>query len=417
MVCARRSRSAGTLHYPAVSRHDDHPLTPLLRLTLVSGLSPRATRRALDYTGSAEAVLRLSAGELAEAAGMRKNQALAVTAALNHSDHRRHLAEEWRLIDQFGVTLVGLGNQAYPRLLTFIDDPPPLLYVRGRLHDEDGLSLAIVGSRRCTHYGREQADRFAAAASQAGLVVVSGGALGIDTAAHRAVIRMRGRTLAVIGSGHADPYPPENAEMFDRIAADDGRFGAVISELPMTSPPRAENFPARNRIISGLSLAVLVVEAALRSGALITARLANDSHHRQVMAVPGRIDAPQSAGTNLMIREGWATLISSFGDVINAMPEGRALLEASVGAQALDNLEKGLDAPTAAGPATAPGLFDQTVTPEQRQILQLLDRPRSLDELANQSGLIIPKLQADLTLLQIRGLVRASDGRFARKNA
>ncbi|MCC5830474.1 MAG: DNA-processing protein DprA [Phycisphaeraceae bacterium] len=385
----------------------DHPLTPMLRLTLVSGLSPRATRRALDHCGSAEAVLQLAPEGLAHAAQIRKSQARKIASALGAPEHVESLQRECALIDQFGVKLIALGQPEYPALLRFLDDPPPLLYVRGSLRTDDGLSLGIVGSRRCTTYGREQADRFAAGASQAGLVIISGGALGIDTAAHRAVMRVRGRTIAVIGSGHANLYPPENAELFDRIAADDGRFGAVISELPMTTPPRAENFPARNRIISGLSLGILVIEAAMRSGALITARLANEEHHRHVMAVPGRIDSPESAGCNMMIREGWASLVTGIGDVIRGLPESETLLSAGLD----DNAANASNEPT-----VQPTLYDQSITPEQRKILELLDKPRSLDELAMQSGMIIPKLQADLTLLQIRGLVNTRNGRFARRS-
>jgi DNA processing protein len=245
--------------------------------------------------------------------------------------------------------LITIHDAGYPRLLRHIPDPPQLLWVRGELREDDALALAMVGSRRCTHYGREQADRFAADAASADLCVVSGGAPGIDAAAHRAALRLGGRTLAVIGSGLSTPYPKEHHELFDQIADPTAARGAVLSDLPMTAPTQPENFPRRNRIISGLSLGVLVVEAAARSGALITARLCVEEHGRELMAIPGRIDSKASEGCHRMIRQGWATLVTGGADVLDALDESGQILKVGMTQSRDGNASDEADADAATG--------------------------------------------------------------------
>jgi DNA processing protein len=275
-----------------------------IRLSMVSGLGPRLTQRLEEAFGDPVSILHASTVQLRGVEGIGPKLAEGIRRSIDEADTGR----EWELIEQTGAHVIAREDEGYPALLKHIHDPPPLLFVRGELRRTDAVALAVVGSRKCTAYGREQAERLAGGCAQAGLCIVSGGARGIDTAAHRAAMRVKGRTIAVLGCGLGECYPPENAELFDAIAA---KGGAVISELPMSAPPIAENFPRRNRIISGLSLGVLVVEAAARSGALITARLAAEEHHREVLAVPGRIDSPASAGCHKMIREGWAALVTS----------------------------------------------------------------------------------------------------------
>lgn len=375
----------------------------MLLLTLAPGLGPTLTRRALEAHGSAEAVLRGSAGDLARLKGMGERRAGEVRRALDDLSDGKALAREKELMAQFGARALVLGEPDYPKLLALIDDAPPVLFVRGELRATDATALAIVGSRKCSGYGREQADRFAALAAGAGLTVVSGGAYGIDAAAHRAAVRVKGRTIAVLGSGLAKPYPADHAELFDLIAAEGAERGAVVSELPMASPPARENFPARNRLISGLSLGVLVVEASEQSGALITARLAAEDHGREVMALPGRVDSPASAGCHRLLRSGTAALVTNIAEVLESLGETGELLKA------------GLEAEAGGGAEPAPSLFAQNLTGTQQKLFDALAEPGSIDELSGRTRLGVAVLQADLTLLQIRGLITREDGKFVRK--
>ena len=221
----------------------------LLRLTMVPGLGPVLIARLVRALGWAEEVLRATPSGLRSVRGIGDAKARLIEDA--RADLDRLASEEVRAIADAGVRLVGLGDDEYPPLLSHIDDPPPVLYVRGALdwRDVDRATLAIVGSRKCSHYGLEQSRRFASALAQSGVSIVSGGARGIDTAAHKGALDAGGRTIAVMGCGLSRAYPPENEELFARIA----ERGCLISELPFHTPPTAENFPARNRIISGLS--------------------------------------------------------------------------------------------------------------------------------------------------------------------
>lgn len=264
-------------------------------------------------------------------------------------------AREVERAHERGIRLAMPGDRDFPTLLEVIPDPPPLLWVRGVLDPRTGGAasggesivesvpegkvvsaraasrssardeprVAVVGSRRATAYGLEQSARFAGGLAESGIAVVSGGARGIDAAAHRAALRAGGRTIAVLGSGLLEPYPPEHAGLFDSIAE---AGGAVISEFPLAQPPRPGLFPRRNRIISGLALGVVVVEAARRSGSLITARLAVEEHGREAMVVPGRVDAPRSAGCLRAVREGWASMVTSAAEVIESLGGAAAVL-------------------------------------------------------------------------------------------
>jgi DNA processing protein len=279
--------------------------------------------------------------------------------------------------------------------------------MKGSLEDRDLNGIALVGSRKCSHYGREQAERFAALLGGAGFTVISGGARGVDSAAHRgALSHTSGRTIAVLGSGIDVPYPPENANLFEQIAAQ----GAVLSEYAMGTPPLPENFPRRNRIVSGMSRGVLVIEADERSGALITARQAGEDHGRPVFAIPGRVDNPLSSGPHKLIRDG-ATLVTNLEDIIDGL-----------------------------GPlpqnATEPQLFEQPVQertqPENKQtddaVLDFLtDRQRLLmqhlgkdattvDALIERTDMAAAVVLQELTYLSLKGLVRRIDGQsYARR--
>ena len=369
-----------------------------LTLTLTPGLGPTLIARLIEYAGGAEQALALTAAQLAEINGISDKGAgkhkRAIDATAGDTVQR-----EIELINKHGATLLSLDDPSYPALLKQIPSAPPLLWVRGRLDPADALSLAIVGSRKCSHYGREQADLIANALARSGVTIVSGGAYGIDIAAHRGALRAAkagmGRTIAVLGSGLAKPYPAEHINVFKEIVDGDGRRGAVISEFPMTAGPRPENFLRRNRIVSGLCVGTLVVEASKRSGALSTARRCVDEQDRILMALPGRVDAPQSEGCHQIIREQWGSLVTGVSEILDLIGETGSMLDAV----AEQN--------------------EQPVNPEPsdngQSIVEILDTPRSLDEIVNWTGLPAAKVQTELTMLEIRGAVARQGGLFVKR--
>lgn len=257
-----------------------------LRLLLAEGIGPVTLRRLRERFGSDDQIVAAPVVEFEQIHGIGRESARSLRTAIDDAQPD----EERAAMKSRDAKLIALGDADYPPLLAAIPDAPPALWVRGEVKSEDRIAVAIVGSRKCTAYGREQAARFAALLAQSGLTIVSGGAAGVDGEAHRAALRVNGRTIVVAGCGLATHYPPEHDSLFESIVAS-GR-GALVSEFPMATPPTAGNFPRRNRIISGLSLGVLVIEASHRSGALITARLASEEQHREVMALPGRVDSP-----------------------------------------------------------------------------------------------------------------------------
>lgn len=387
----------------------DSATRALLRLTLTPGLGPVLIGRAVQEMGSYEAAADATEPALRRIRGVGEERARAIAEGLRASNASADA--ELRLADTLGVTLVPMHDPAYPPLLKQLSDAPPLLYVRGRIEPDSGdrYPMAIVGSRSCTAYGVEQSERFGAALAQCGLTIVSGGARGIDTAAHRAAVRVKGRTVAVLGCGLAHCYPPDNTDLFETIAES---HGAVVSELPLNTPPNAENFPARNRIISGMSLGVLVIEAGRRSGALITARVAAEEHGREVFAVPARVDSASSAGSLDLLKAGGAALVTHPDDILQALEsparhahqgthEARFKpMQGQLGF-AVAQAEAERETTTATRPAAATPR-DAALTPEQHQILAALTEPRSLDDLARIVSRDVGALRADITVLEIR---------------
>jgi DNA processing protein len=267
-----------------------------------------------------------------------------------------------------------------------IHDPPALLFVRGHLVPEDALSIAIVGTRHCSHYGRQTAERLAAGLARAGLTVVSGLARGIDAAAHQGALKAGGRTLAVLGSGVLNVYPPEHVNLAEQVAA----AGAVISENPPMSEPMTGTFPQRNRVITGISLGVIVVEAGDRSGALISARHAMEQG-REVFAVPGRVDSRTSRGCHQLIRDG-AKLVETVEDVLDELGP---LVEAAPQA----------DGRVIHHPA------ELQLNDQERLVLEAIDtEPTSIDKVAATSGLPIQRVLATLSVLEMRRLVHRVSG-------
>ncbi|MGH7374513.1 MAG: DNA-processing protein DprA [Candidatus Rokuibacteriota bacterium] len=307
------------------------------------------------------------------------------------------------------------SDAEYPALLLPVPTAPDTLHVRGRLVDGDALAVAIVGSRRATPYGLDVAETLAADLAARGVTIVSGLARGIDSAAHRGALRVGGRTIAVLGSGVDVVYPPENQRLADEIV----ERGVLVSQFTPGTPPLPHNFPTRNGVIAGLSLAVVVVEAAERSGSLITARLAAELG-REVLAVPGRVTALESRGANRLIQDG-AALALGWEDVIAALPERWKSCVATTGrtgrsGTAGDAEEQGEAQPKASRANTTEKLTAATARPEIRQILSLIgEDPLDIDRVIEQSGLGAGPVSAALLDLELDGRVRQIEGkRFVR---
>jgi DNA processing protein len=280
-----------------------------LKLIRADEVGPVTFARLLQRFGSVDRALGASVNEMTKVEGVGFKTAERIATTRDKFDARKEL----ELAAKLGVWILHIEDPRYPAMLRQIYDPPPALYVKGTLAREDTLGVAIVGSRRCSLYGQEQASRFAHLLAASGFTIVSGMARGIDTAAHSGALAAQGRTVAVQGCGLSRVFPPENARLFELIAAS----GACVCELPLRAEPLAEHFPPRNRIIAGLSLGTIVIEASFRSGALITAKTALESD-REVMAVPGKIDSPLSQGAHSLIKQG-ARLVESVEDVMEAL--------------------------------------------------------------------------------------------------
>ena len=360
-----------------------------LRLLLADGIGPITLKRLRARFGDDDRIVGASIVELTEVDGIGRETAQSIRAAINDAQPEVERGE----MERRGAMVMLLGDADYPPLLASISDAPAALWVRGAIVESDRLSLALVGSRKCSAYGREQAGRFASMLAQCGLTIVSGGALGVDGEAHRGALGVNGRTIVVAGCGLATDYPGEHAALFEKIVAENA--GAIVSEFPMSTPPTAGNFPRRNRIISGMSLGVLVIEAAVRSGALITARLASEEHHREVMALPGRVDSPASAGCHKAVREGWAALVTNHAEVIEQLDASGQLVRGALEA-------------AGHGAARSATLFDGNLTSGQQIIVEVLQGAGDamlVDQLASRTQLPMSQVMADLTLLQIRGRV------------
>jgi DNA processing protein len=370
-----------------------------LKLIRADGVGPVAFARLLKYFGSVDAALGASVGRLTQVEGIGSVTAERIAASREGFD----AGAELELAAKLGVWLVHMEDPRYPTVLKRIYDPPPVLYVKGTLCREDNLAVAIVGSRRCSLYGQEQASRIAHLLAASGFTITSGMARGIDTAAHNGALAGAGRTIAVQGCGLSRVFPPENARLFDLISAS----GACVCELPLRAEPLAEHFPPRNRIIAGLSLATIVIEAGLRSGALITAKAALENN-REVMAVPGKIDSPLSQGPHYLIKQG-AKLVESVEDVMEALGYiGDQLKEhAAISAkEATDNIEAPLFETTRLG-----------LKGHEKTVFELLGKePLHVDQIIADADLPAGAVNASLVALRLKGLIRQLPGNlFARR--
>ena len=352
-----------------------------LRLSLVRGVGPRVLSELLDRFETAQNVLLASAQELRSVTGVGNQLVDSIQNAGQidlqeiDSDCREH-----------SIEMLDVGDQSYPNLLKQIHDPPGILYRQGTLLPQDEVAIAVVGTRHASNYGKSTAERLARGLAMASITVVSGFARGIDVVAHKAAMDAGGRTLAVLGSGLLNIYPAEHVD----LALEVRQQGAMLSERPPRAQPTRGAFPQRNRVITGLALGVVVVEAAERSGALISARLAMEQG-REVFAVPGRVDSRLSRGCHHLIRDG-AKLVETVDDILEEL------------------------GPLAVPTTSAEGVelrhpAELKLTSQEQMVLQAIEKdPTSLDSVVAQTGLPVARVLSTISVLEIRRLVRRVGG-------
>lgn len=356
--------------------------TDSLVLSLVPGVGPRIRNILIECFETPTRILNASPSELRSVPGVGPKLSREIALAREQIDPEQTLA----LCREHDITILDQESPAYPPALNRIDDPPAILFVKGELLPRDTVAIAVVGTRHGTQYGLRQAERLAGGIAQAGYTVVSGLARGIDAAAHRATLAADGRTIAVLGSGLLNLYPPEHSRLFEDIQ----QQGAVISEFPPMSPPKSTSFPQRNRIVSGLSLGVVVVEAAARSGALISARLAMEQN-REVFAVPGPVDSRNSRGCHQLIRDG-AKLVENVDDILE---EFGPLAEAIPCAQT--------------GEIRHPA--ELQLNTQEKSVLNAIDAESTLiDNIVHDTGLSVQRVLSTVSVLEMRRLVRRLSG-------
>lgn len=357
----------------------------LLILNMIEDLGSIRTQKLLEHFGSLDKVFKATGDELKRAEGVGSKIALKIIQSIKDID----IKQELELVERYGVKIVSFLEEGYPENLKNIYDPPVVLYVKGEILSEDDAAIAIVGSRIASFYGITTAERLGYELASRGITIVSGLARGIDSAAHKGALKAKGRTLAILGSGILNIYPEEHRELADEIS----ERGAVISEFPMRTIPDKGNFPKRNRIISGLSLGVVVVEAAQKSGALITSEIAMEEG-REVFAVPGKVDSITSKGTNKLIKQG-AKLAESADDILEELNPD--LLPSSLSLQnehcTIQFKGSGLDK-------------------EENIVYNLLSSdPQHIDELSEVAGMGVSDISKILLSLEMKRLTRQMPGK------
>ncbi len=361
---------------------DDPALFDRLRLALLPGVGPRLRQALLDRFGDPTGVFAASAAQLREVPGIGRKLSEAIAQARQEVP----VAETLALCRQHRIDLLCDTDDAYPRLLHETHDPPGVLFLRGTLTPADAMAVAIVGTRHATQYGLRIAERLGGGLARAGFTVVSGLARGIDAAAHRGALDAGGRTLAILGSGVLNIYPPEHKQLAEKVAAS----GAVISEYHPQAAPIRGVFPQRNRIISALSLGVVIVEAALASGALITARHAMEQG-REVFAVPGQVDNRMAQGCHRLLRDG-ARLVESVQDILDE----------------LGPLVQPMERP---GGETVHHPAELLLNEQEQQVLQAIETASTpIDNVIAKAGLPVHQVLATISVLEMRRLIRRLSG-------
>jgi DNA processing protein len=363
----------------------DKNVEAAVALNMTPGLGSRTFMKLHEHFGSAEAILKASARELAKVEGVPRDIAKRIVETRAAAD----VEQEFALAQKHGARIIPFWSDEYPQPLRHIHTPPILLYVKGEMQKTDAIAVAIVGARRCSLYGRNQAERIAFELAARGFTIISGLARGVDGAAHEGALKAKGRTIAVLGTGLATIYPREHERLAERICAS----GALVSEFPMATPVDGRNFPPRNRIISGLSMGAVVVEASRKSGSLITATWAREQG-REVFAVPGKIDNPLSLGPHKLIQDG-AKLVASVEDIIDELGGAGKKLDTPEVQETL--FEKQLE-----------GLNDR-----ERMIADVLERDeaKGIDEISDEAKLPISITMSTLTVLQVKKIVQDVGGK------
>ncbi len=376
-------QSSENIAAPLSSAPEESPCAPWLALARIRGLGCASFKKLADFFGDPSRALSASENTLAQVPGLERP---AIEGILGFSEWGE-VAKEIERSAQAGATIVPYAGAGYPARLKTIADPPPFLYVKGELRDEDERAIAVVGSRSASEYGLRVTRDLCRGLAALGFTIVSGMARGIDAAAHEAALEAGGRTVAVLGSGIDVIYPPEHEQLYQRIS----RQGAVVSELPVGTPPLSFNFPARNRLISGMAVGVVVVEATEKSGSLITAGLALEQG-REVFAVPGEAGASRSRGTHQLIRQG-AKLVERVEDI-------------------LEEVAPQLAGRAATPQASLPLALPPNMSAEAKKVFELvLGRPRQIDEVIETSGLTPAKVSEILLDLEILGLLKQLPGK------
>jgi DNA processing protein len=362
----------------------------LVALNLIDGVGPVRCRQLLEHFGEAPAILGASRQQLLRARGIGEDTA----DAIFNWEKGINLGAELKRISEFGCCIVTQADPEYPELLRQIYDPPIVLYVKGQLLPKDKNAVAMVGSRMTTHYGMEVARKLGYQLAYLGVTVVSGAARGIDSAAHQGALSAKGRTIAVLGTGINLVTPPENAKLFEQIA----ESGALVTQFPFNRPGDKQSFPIRNRIVAGMTLGTVVVEANLTSGALITANFANE-YGRQVFAVPGRIDSPRSKGCHELIKKG-AKLCEDAEDILS---EFEYLFPATN------------RPPSAAQTGVLPAL--ELSENEQKVYDALSEEELGIDDVIRKSGLPSSAVSVALLSLEMKRVIRQLPGKQFVKNS
>ncbi len=359
-----------------------------LALTLTKDIGPVTAKRLLSAFRTPKRVFEASPNELKDVEGINSSKINSISEFNSWDEVNKEIDE----INRHNVRIIRYTDEEYPENLRYIDDSPVILYAKGSFIKKDKYAVAIVGSRNMTHYGKKITETIASELALCGITIVSGMARGIDATSHKSALKANGRSIAVLGSGLDNPYPPENKGLFNELS----EKGCVISEFPMGTPPNKENFPQRNRLISGLSLGVLVVEAAARSGSLITAGCALDQG-KEVFAVPGSITSANSEGTHELIKKG-AKLVQKAEDILEDIAPHLKGLRGSANGLSEENLSVNLN-----------GL---EINDEEKAICNLLgSEPKHIDVISREAKMHAGRALGILLGLEIKGIVKQSEGK------